>query len=345
MIHPEDADFLALADQLAAARTTHIDHDFRIRDARGEWVWLRARAELDDGPGRRRPPPRRHRRRHHRAAPPRRAHAPRPTCAFATPSRRSPKPSCSGTPTTASCSATPSSSSLHHLPADVVVARSRLTPTLMEGGRPPVVQHQIARDERQEAGARTFEAQLGDGRWLQINERRTKDGGYVSVGTDITALKRHEEQLARIRAPAHRHRPRPQEVAPDARGPGPAARRPGGALPRAEGPGREREPRQVRVPGQHEPRAAHAAQRHHRLRGGHGERHVRPARLRALRRVLPRHPLQRRLPALAHQRHPRHVAHRGRPPHLEPGAAGARGGGREGGEPRSPSRRAARTSP
>ena len=48
-------------------------------------------------------------------------------------------------------------------------------------------------DERQDAGARTFEAQLPDGRWLQINERRTKDGGYVSVGTDITALKRHEE--------------------------------------------------------------------------------------------------------------------------------------------------------
>ena len=44
-------------------------------------------------------------------------------------------------------------------------------------------------------GARTFEAQLEDGRWLQINERRTKDGGFVSVGTDITALKRHEEKL------------------------------------------------------------------------------------------------------------------------------------------------------
>ncbi len=37
--------------------------------------------------------------------------------------------------------------------------------------------------------------QLGDGRWLQINERRTKDGGFVSVGTDITALKQHEERL------------------------------------------------------------------------------------------------------------------------------------------------------
>ena len=44
-------------------------------------------------------------------------------------------------------------------------------------------------------GARTFEAQLDDGRWLQISERRTKDGGFVSVGTDITELKRHEEKL------------------------------------------------------------------------------------------------------------------------------------------------------
>ena len=37
--------------------------------------------------------------------------------------------------------------------------------------------------------------ELDDGRWLHISERRTKDGGYVSVGTDITALKRHEEKL------------------------------------------------------------------------------------------------------------------------------------------------------
>ena len=44
-------------------------------------------------------------------------------------------------------------------------------------------------------GARTFEAQLEDGRWLQITERRTKDGGFVSVGTNITELKLHEEKL------------------------------------------------------------------------------------------------------------------------------------------------------
>src|SRR4029079_14221936 len=32
-------------------------------------------------------------------------------------------------------------------------------------------------------------------RWLHISERRTKDGGYVSVGTDITTIKLHEEKL------------------------------------------------------------------------------------------------------------------------------------------------------
>jgi two-component system cell cycle sensor histidine kinase PleC len=46
-----------------------------------------------------------------------------------------------------------------------------------------------------EEGARSFELLLDDGRWLQINERRTKDGGFVSVGTDITQLKRHEGRL------------------------------------------------------------------------------------------------------------------------------------------------------
>jgi two-component system, cell cycle sensor histidine kinase PleC len=37
--------------------------------------------------------------------------------------------------------------------------------------------------------------QLDDGRWLHVSERRTKDGGYVSVGTDITTIKRHEARL------------------------------------------------------------------------------------------------------------------------------------------------------
>jgi two-component system cell cycle sensor histidine kinase PleC len=51
--------------------------------------------------------------------------------------------------------------------------------------------------DRQEGDdTRTYEAQLEDGRWLHINERRTKDGGFVSVGTDITVLKESQQRLA-----------------------------------------------------------------------------------------------------------------------------------------------------
>ena len=34
--------------------------------------------------------------------------------------------------------------------------------------------------------------ELADGRWMQVNERRTRDGGVVGVYTDITDLKRDE---------------------------------------------------------------------------------------------------------------------------------------------------------
>ena len=66
---------------------------------------------------------------------------------------------------------------------------------VMAAGSPPLIQTQIALGERPGAAARTYEARLVDGRWLQVNERRTGDGGYVSIGTDITQLKKHEEQL------------------------------------------------------------------------------------------------------------------------------------------------------
>ena len=48
MVHPEDPDLYALADQLAAAQPSLVDHEFRIRSASGDWIWLRARAELMD---------------------------------------------------------------------------------------------------------------------------------------------------------------------------------------------------------------------------------------------------------------------------------------------------------
>jgi PAS domain S-box-containing protein len=37
--------------------------------------------------------------------------------------------------------------------------------------------------------------QLRDGRWFQVNERETRDGGRVAVYMDITELKQHEQEL------------------------------------------------------------------------------------------------------------------------------------------------------
>src|SRR6185295_16405720 len=59
----------------------------------------------------------------------------------------------------------------------------------------PAVRQRMPIHSRDIGEGNTFEVQLGDGRWLQINERRTKDGGFVSVGTDITPLKQQEERL------------------------------------------------------------------------------------------------------------------------------------------------------
>ena len=59
--------------------------------------------------------------------------------------------------------------------------------TLLQGPRNPLG------DIKQSADA--YEAEIGQDCWLHIGERRTKDGGFVSVGTDITALKQSEQRL------------------------------------------------------------------------------------------------------------------------------------------------------
>ncbi|MEE2567301.1 PAS domain-containing sensor histidine kinase [Hyphobacterium sp. Y6023] len=46
-----------------------------------------------------------------------------------------------------------------------------------------------------ETGSEIYEIELSDGRWLHYSERATADGGLVSVGADITDLKRQENQL------------------------------------------------------------------------------------------------------------------------------------------------------
>ncbi|WP_349370868.1 ATP-binding protein [Salinarimonas sp.] len=193
MVHPDDSDFYALADELAASRASVVDHEFRIKDVDGQWVWLRARAELvqdkdDDG------------------------------CHLVgiavdiTEQRRLAEATAAADMRLRDAVDAISEAfvlwdadnrlvlcnskfrRLHDLSPDAAVP-GRSYAEVMRSGRQPMVNQEFLREERPETGARTFEAELADGRWLQISERRTDDGGYVSVGTDITTLKRHEERL------------------------------------------------------------------------------------------------------------------------------------------------------
>ena len=190
LVHPDDGDLYSLARGLAANQTV-VDHAFRMRGADGAYVWLRTRAEVvpdtvDGG--------------HHLvgiAIDVSEQHHLAESSATADMRLRDAIEAISEafvlwdtTNRLVLCN-----SKFRHLhalnPEDAQPGR-RYAEVMGRGVLPQV------RREMPETGAataRTFEAELADGRWLQISERRTKDGGYVSVGTDITSLKRHQEQL------------------------------------------------------------------------------------------------------------------------------------------------------
>ena len=60
--------------------------------------------------------------------------------------------------------------------------------------RAPVSERRIPHPQEGDQAV-TYERQIADGRWLQINERSTPSGGRISVGADITPLKVQEERL------------------------------------------------------------------------------------------------------------------------------------------------------
>jgi two-component system cell cycle sensor histidine kinase PleC len=192
LVHPEDIHLYELAAQLADATTTLVDHAFRMRHANGNWVWLRARCELvqqsgDGGP-------------HligiavditeQKTLVERTVEADlRLRDAIET----IPEAFVLWDAQNRLVLCNSNFQELHNLPDEAIAAGASYE-SVVAAGRKPVVRSKVT-SEGQIPGARTFEAQLDDGRWLHISERRTKDGGYVSVGTDITNIKLHEEKL------------------------------------------------------------------------------------------------------------------------------------------------------
>ncbi len=192
LAHPEDIQLYELAVQLADAKTDLVDHAFRMRHANGNWVWLRARCELvqksgDGGP-------------HligiavditeQKTLVERTVEADlRLRDAIET----IPEAFVLWDAQNRLVLCNSNFQELYNLPEDAITAGTSYE-AVVSAGREPVVRSKVT-SEGALPGARTFEARLDDGRWLHISERRTKDGGYVSVGTDITNIKSHEEKL------------------------------------------------------------------------------------------------------------------------------------------------------
>ena len=82
----------------------------------------------------------------------------------------------------------------HKLADDIVVPGTPYEKVAVSATQ-PIVRSQNPVSKSENSDARTYEAQLDDNRWLHVDERRTNDGGYVSVSTDITGLKQNEQKL------------------------------------------------------------------------------------------------------------------------------------------------------
>jgi two-component system, cell cycle sensor histidine kinase PleC len=193
LMHPDDVSLFRIAVDVAEGVLDVIDHEFRMRHADGSYVWLRARAELVQNPG-------------------------------------TPGPHLIGIAldvTEQKALASARTSADHRLrlaiesASEAFVLRDaddrliawnakfastwRFPDGMLHVGADyrTVAEHidihtlrtETSWDGPSPAGARSYEIELVDGRWLKVNERRTVEGGAVSVASDITALKQHEATL------------------------------------------------------------------------------------------------------------------------------------------------------
>ncbi len=193
LVNSDDIDLFEIADQLISAKINYIDHTFRMRHTDGHWIWLRVRCELSQD------------------ASDAGLHLIGIAVDITEQKSLAEKTVEADLRLRDAIETIPEAfvlwdasdrlvlcnshfQRLHKLP-DSAVSPGTSYETVIEVGRMPEVRTRLHEIANQAPGARTFEAQLDDGSWLHISERRTKDGGYVSVGTDITRIKEHEHKL------------------------------------------------------------------------------------------------------------------------------------------------------
>src|SRR3989454_598181 len=193
LVKSDDTDLFEIADQLIPGKIRHIDQSFRMQHTDGHWIWLRVRCELSSGDA------------------DSGLHLIGIAVDITEQKSLAEKTVEADLRLRDAIETIPEAfvlwdaedrlvlcnshfQRLHRLP-DSAVTPGTSYETVIEVGSMPEVRTRLQDAGNQAPGARTFEAQLDDGSWLHISERRTKDGGYVSVGTDITRIKEHEQKL------------------------------------------------------------------------------------------------------------------------------------------------------
>ena len=193
LVNSDDIDLFSIADRLISGNIDHIDQSFRMQHSDGHWIWLRVRCELSS------------------AAADAGLHLIGIAVDITEQKSLAEKTVEADLRLRDAIETIPEAfvlwdaedrlvlcnshfQRLHKLP-DSAVTPGTSYETVIEVGSMPEVRTRLIGAANQAPGARTFEAQLEDGSWLHISERRTKDGGYVSVGTDITRIKEHEQKL------------------------------------------------------------------------------------------------------------------------------------------------------
>src|SRR3954467_3158237 len=193
LVKSDDIDLFEIADQLISEKIDHIDQTFRMQHVDGHWIWLRVRCEKTSG------------------ATDSSVHLIGIAVDITEQKSLAERTVEADLRLRDAIETIPEAfvlwdasdrlvlcnshfQRLHKLPDSAVIPGTSYE-TVLEVGRMPEVRTRHNETASQGPGARTFEAQLDDGSWLHISERRTKDGGYVSVGTDITRIKEHEQKL------------------------------------------------------------------------------------------------------------------------------------------------------
>src|SRR5712672_94334 len=193
LVKSDDINLFEIADQLISSRIDHIDQTFRMKHVGGHWIWLRVRCELSQG------------------AADAGIHLIGIAVDITEQKSLAEKTVEADLRLRDAIETIPEAfvlwdasdrlvlcnshfQRLHKLP-DSAVTPGTSYETVIEVGKMPEVRTRLHDAGTPAPGARTFEAQIEDGSWLHISERRTKDGGYVSVGTDITRIKEHEQKL------------------------------------------------------------------------------------------------------------------------------------------------------